>query len=662
MTLEEQLAAINTISEDNYGIYGAEIKYFIQSMADMKQVKLLGGLHVIGSERHEARRIDNQLRGRAARQGDPGSSRFYLSMEDDLMRLFGGAQMEAMMQRLGMDDSMPLELGLVSRIIEGAQTRVEGANFDSRKHLLEYDDVLNAQRNSIYGQRDRIFVKDDLTEDVLEMLEAEVNRRVPVAMMDPEGPWKLLSWLEQIQPTIQLDQEVYPSLTYKYLLEEIRSKPHATPAEAISTILSIIESSIAAEGEHLLNNAAESLGLIADRLQSQLDERLELVDTFFESLRYADETDTRTPKEMLDELTVLSRVPVRMSNNEQRLLREDPAEAEEKISEQIEKVMTSQAVTRMIGAVERRLPEGLKLNPADLAQEDWETIEQKILDGVSDIFTKRKARNLGSDGVLEKQAREVLAAEGTPFTDLGLIRVLMALKQEEMIGFDKRTKRQIKVHMARFSYIFHTAQRLEGMSEEDLIAAVREHLTGAQQATIKLWGRNAWKQVSGAKLSDLTEKVRPLLEAQVGAESFNGKPLNALEPAQQEKVIHTLGNFEISGAYRNLLLRVISELWIEYLTKMEALRVSIGLEAYGQRDPLVMYKTKASEMFQQLFEDMRMSVVTRMFTYQPRRAAPEQAPETAASTDESENRRRTGCPKEKAAQTKEKEITAMKTV
>jgi preprotein translocase subunit SecA len=97
-----------------------------------------------------------------------------------------------------------LEVGLVSRIVEQSQTRVEGANFDVRKHLLEYDDVLNSQRSRIYEQRDRIFTKDDLSEDVSEMLRAEVARRVPEALKDPEGPWKLIAWLEQIQPPLDL--------------------------------------------------------------------------------------------------------------------------------------------------------------------------------------------------------------------------------------------------------------------------------------------------------------------------------------------------------------------------------------------------------------------------------------------------------------------------
>ena len=113
----------------------------------------LGGLHIVGTERHEARRIDNQLRGRAGRQGDPGSSRFYLSLEDDLMRIFGSDRISGLMQRLGMEEGVPIEHGMVSRAIERAQKQVESNNFSIRKHLLEYDDVMNKQRESVYGLR-----------------------------------------------------------------------------------------------------------------------------------------------------------------------------------------------------------------------------------------------------------------------------------------------------------------------------------------------------------------------------------------------------------------------------------------------------------------------------------------------------------------------------
>jgi preprotein translocase subunit SecA len=134
--------------------------------AEHEEVVAVGGLHIIGTERHEARRIDNQLRGRAGRQGDPGSSRFYLSLEDDLMRIFGSDRISGLMQRLGMEEGVPIEHGMVSRAIERAQRQVEAQNFSVRKHLLEYDDVMNKQRESVYTLRREILESQiHLTED-----------------------------------------------------------------------------------------------------------------------------------------------------------------------------------------------------------------------------------------------------------------------------------------------------------------------------------------------------------------------------------------------------------------------------------------------------------------------------------------------------------------
>jgi preprotein translocase subunit SecA len=127
-----------------------------QTDEEHKDVVNLGGLHIIGTERHEARRIDNQLRGRAGRQGDPGSSRFFLSLEDDLMRIFGSDRISGLMQRLGMEEGVPIEHGMVTRAIERAQKQVEAQNFSVRKHLLEYDDVMNKQRESVYTLRREI--------------------------------------------------------------------------------------------------------------------------------------------------------------------------------------------------------------------------------------------------------------------------------------------------------------------------------------------------------------------------------------------------------------------------------------------------------------------------------------------------------------------------
>ncbi|MFN8543141.1 MAG: preprotein translocase subunit SecA [Candidatus Binatia bacterium] len=151
------------------------LKRFQESCAgERERVTTAGGLHIIGTERHEARRIDNQLRGRAGRQGDPGSSRFFLSLEDDLLRIFGADRMQNLMERLGMEEGVPIEHRFVTRAIRNAQEKVEGHNFDIRKHLLEYDDVLNKQREVIYARRREVLSREELRDDVLDMLDGVV--------------------------------------------------------------------------------------------------------------------------------------------------------------------------------------------------------------------------------------------------------------------------------------------------------------------------------------------------------------------------------------------------------------------------------------------------------------------------------------------------------
>ena len=160
----------------------------------------VGGLAVIGTERHESRRIDNQLRGRSGRQGDPGVTQFYLSMEDELMRRFGSDNMKAMMSKLGMDDTQPIQSKMVSKAVESAQKRVEGNNFDARKQLLQYDDVLRQQREIIYAQRNEVLESENLRSIVENMILASLQRNVAAHTLDSEDPeqWDLQSLLDYV--------------------------------------------------------------------------------------------------------------------------------------------------------------------------------------------------------------------------------------------------------------------------------------------------------------------------------------------------------------------------------------------------------------------------------------------------------------------------------
>ena len=157
-------------------------KYKKETDADAEKVRAAGGLYILGTERHESRRIDNQLRGRAGRQGDPGESSFYISLEDDLMRLFGSERIQNMMDSLGIDENEPIDQKILSGAIENAQKKIESRNFATRKHVLEYDDVLNTQRQTIYGQRLQVLEGKDIKDNILHMVDDTIARAVHAAV------------------------------------------------------------------------------------------------------------------------------------------------------------------------------------------------------------------------------------------------------------------------------------------------------------------------------------------------------------------------------------------------------------------------------------------------------------------------------------------------
>jgi preprotein translocase subunit SecA len=195
-------------------------------------VPQLGGLHIIGTERHESRRIDNQLRGRAARQGDPGSTQFFISIEDDLMRMFG-TNIMSVMDKLGMDDTMPIESRMVSRSIETAQRRVESRNFDIRKHVLDYDDVMNQQREVIYGQRRAVLMGKNLRDNIMDMLAKAVKDSISMFSGESQFPeeWDLSGLADYIEsiylPGIHLKPEQFSDLSVEEIEEMLLEKVQA---------------------------------------------------------------------------------------------------------------------------------------------------------------------------------------------------------------------------------------------------------------------------------------------------------------------------------------------------------------------------------------------------------------------------------------------------
>lgn len=189
-------------------------------------VKELGGLHVVGTERHESRRIDNQLRGRAGRQGDPGSSQFYVSLDDDLMRIFGSERIAGMMSALGLSEDTPIENKMVSKSLESAQKKVEGHNFDIRKHLVDYDDVMNQHREIVYGRRRAVLKKDSLKEDLLPLFEDEFRALAEAATDQQTQILDLEKLAESVRDIIPLEKnwaETEKSLDVEVLVKQFNS-------------------------------------------------------------------------------------------------------------------------------------------------------------------------------------------------------------------------------------------------------------------------------------------------------------------------------------------------------------------------------------------------------------------------------------------------------
>ncbi|GAB4578670.1 MAG: hypothetical protein Fur0022_14060 [Anaerolineales bacterium] len=645
LTYKEKETALRKLTQADYGIYEEQINAFLKYMHESEQVKKLGGLHVIGSERHESRRIDNQLRGRAARQGDPGSSRFYLSLQDNLMRIFGGGQVESMMERLKVDEDFPLEMGLVSRIVEQSQTRVEGANFDTRKHLLEYDDVLNKQRSLIYAQRDRILTKDDLSDDVYEMLKDEIERRVPEAFKDEEGPWKLLSWLEQTQPPLVFGNALYPSFSLSIIHKEIKKRTGSTPDSVLSVLLEVADQALKTEEAHIHASIENLLETSLESLEKQLKERQDTLEVFIEGLGMGEdeeeETGPKTPRNLESELTNLLRVPIKIDYQLKRDLENDTESATEAITRQMEIYLTTASMRRIIAIAERSLREALEITINNLPLNDWDKVGDQILEKIKAIFEARRKRYIGDhqDGSIASELKQGLAQIRGEINDNHTLSLLFHIPQGTRTVFDRKTKQRVFQRSTRLVFTYYAAQLLENTGSGEATKQILTHLQTAQQNMRRAVGLGEVNRLAKSPINALPRPIRHRLQELYGEDKYHrleNQPISQFTAEDIGILIEELGRQVLTQTYRQLMLRVIDSLWIEYLTQMEALRISVGLEAYAQRDPLVTYKSKASELFQTLINDTRTGVVSRLFTFRaPTSLQTEEAPSPGEASDPS---------------------------
>ncbi len=674
---EQRIEALQDLPADVREEFAEEIETFQHHIQGAKIVRAAGGLHVLGSERHEARRIDNQLRGRASRQGDPGSSSFYLSLEDDLMRRFGGENVSGLMARLRIDEALPIEHGIVNRSVEQSQTRVEGSNFDVRKHLLEYDDVINAQRKQFYEQRNRIFLKEDLNEDLGDMIDFEVGRRIENSQDDEDGWWRLLDWLDKThsRPQARADGTFrYPfsiELLLRKIANDVPSLAHAwekqrdwhvanyesvingessdlrseadtkkdialkaldtayTDLPAIrESILDIARASSLAYRQRIITANARALENLPDRAEERIRTKQGQADLAFEiyemeSREMQQPMDVKSAMKVLREATSISSdIP----KEQQAGLHVD--NLLKAFRGHIDNVTRTAMVKRQISAIESRY--NLKLNMGTVPDwneiDDWPSYSDQIVDAMEAAHVARTERDLKDiESTLNAGLREPTRLTRESLANL--IRVDIA--HSRATRFENHQKKQVLVR--RFPYIYHAAELLGDPDADSLRALIVEHLTEVQELQQQELGELEMKRLGKVMVTELAEKDKTAMKEGLGEDLFmeiEKFPFGALRGKRRQAVREFFGHYLMLRNHRNIMIAVNDQLWVEHLTSVEALRTSAGLESFAQRDPLTAYKRRAFESFQELNVNLRSNVVTRLFKWDPDRA-----PKIATSVD-----------------------------
>ncbi|MCC6500782.1 MAG: hypothetical protein IT313_11000 [Anaerolineales bacterium] len=403
---------------------------------------------------------------------------------------------------------------------------------------------------------------------------------------------------------------LFPSFGLSLLLKELvpSSDSSADSKQALrSSTLDLISRAITAENAHNLRAIEALIDRNEESLQSQISSREDAVDAFFEGLH--DREDSPRPQKIVEELNSLIGMQLRLNSEQLRALGEDPESLKDDIKQNVSAQLTANFAARIISAASARIGEPLG---EKFQISNWDDAADKIAEAAQSALERRRERLVGENGQIARDIDNLAPAEINETTKLQL---LLSLSQGARTVFDQKTHRQVKQVFARFGYVFLIAQLLEGQEAEQIADEVLEHLEQAEQALCTAWGQREFNRLSAnaQRLADFGVAAQNAF----GEERLN-EAVSALPESDREALIESIGKYVLNEVHRQLLLGATTELWVDYLTRIEALRVSIGLEAYAQRDPLVQYKARASEMFAQLVEDIRGLTISRVFAYQPK--------------------------------------------
>jgi preprotein translocase subunit SecA len=562
--LQEKYPTRLEVPPEEWDALVAEIEQREQMQAEGRQVAGMGGLHIIGTERHEARRIDLQLRGRCGRQGDPGSSRFHLSLEDDLMRIFAGEWVKNILTRLGMKEGEAIESRMVSRRIEGAQKKVEERNFEIRKNLLEYDEVMDEQRKRVYTYRQSILNGTNCKKLILEMLDQQVDHYLDQFLAKDYGSETFAKWAGK-ELSIELDAREFRGMDFRSAGEFAKD-----------------------EAERLLE------GQLLDSIEENLPEDVDPQEWNWEAL--AKMVNTRWHLSVRD-------------RDLRRIGREDIAEfLLEKARTAVQRIDLSQGarflepdfgVQTACAWVRHKF--GVELAPDEARQLEPEAFRELVRGRAAEAYTEKEIEYPVMAGLYHFTTRD--AGGHKRYDRDKLVDWTRERFHAELSLDDLRNKQRDEIRALLIEQSRRYAARASQAKAE--AEAWVERLFGEEASAeqvprdqVKLRGLCVWQ------VENFRYEISPEEIAAMGHQQLENHLANVID----EKFRPEMRKME-----RALVLQLLDAAWKDHLLAMDHLRSSVGLRGYAQVDPKVEYKREGMRTFEAMWDSVGERVTDLLF-------------------------------------------------
>ena len=533
--------------------------------AEGRKVAELGGLHVIGTERHEARRIDLQLRGRCGRQGDPGASRFFLSLEDDLMRIFAGDWVKNMLTRLGMQEGEAIESKMVTRRVEAAQKKVEERHFEMRKHLLEYDEVMDEQRKRVYSFRQQILDGVECQQLILNMIDRQVAEGVAL-YLDADYRWEtIVQWSAQVLH-LEIDHRELRGMDLEQLIDFLKDE--------------------ALEQAH---------GNIADQLDENLPEDVEDKNTWnwlalskWANAHFGLNTNDR-------ELKKIGRENLEQylyDRAEEAIGRIDLEPLELFLRPDWGKVSLSQWLQQQFN---------VETNPDEFEEDSLANVVRLVQERIRELYHRKEIEFPVAVGMTNFMSEQPTQGGGDRYDREGLVRWANSRFQSQLTLEDVKSKKRddIEELLNESSQKFFVNGQAGQRVDELLVRAFGDEISPRAEADPQ-------------PLQELADWANSELKGNLTVDELNG--LSADEVRQKVRsLIDDRYRPELRQAERALILDVLDTAWKDHLYYMDHLRSGIGLVGYAQKDPKVEYKREGMKAFDMMWNRVDQLVTSAIF-------------------------------------------------